>query len=602
MKCTKCGAECKDTQKFCLNCGTPLHAEQKINEIEAELANNVGAMLDDFEEDDDDFEDFVVELDESVFEEEAFRVQKELQVDQIYSGSRKKTDMEEEDEEDWEYDEDKYFDDMQMEEVLEEDLPESGQEKESTGKNQKKKNKNKKKIAITCSVVAIVLAIAIGGGIYLLNNVHFNLTSYDDYYRMASKEYKKEDYSTALKDAQSALRKAQRAYDAASDDDKKKEAKENILQVRELIHDIYEKTDKIDDDYADNMLEIIALDDSLSEYYVKLAKYYNDNKQPKVLTDFLRTIDDDNTEVAEALKDYIVPVPQADRESGQYSAQFAVTLTCEEGSSIWYTIDGQDPSTHGIQYTEPVKITDFRTGEDTNTENGVTVLKAITINANKVESKVKEYTYEVVLSSAEPEVTPDSGLYTEYTEIKVNVPQGSKCYYTIGDGSVKPADPDENSALYIANETEVPAGEKYEPLQMQRGTHIMKFVIIDEYGIASDIAVRSYNLEIPRNVSLNDAEKRVDDMLLSENIVNAEGKNASNNTVKAEWEETIIVDNDEYYVVYAVEKNDAGQEISRTMYLIDSYDKERDIIRDAKYENGQYVIPDPESETTAAEN
>ena len=167
---------------------------------------------------------------------------------------------------------------------------------------------------------------------------------------------------------------------------------------------------------------------------------------------------------------------------------------------------------------------------------------------------------------------------------------------------MKPADPDENSALYIANETEVPAGEKYEPLQMQRGTHIMKFVIIDEYGIASDIAVRSYNLEIPRNVSLNDAEKRVDDMLLSENIVNAEGKNASNNTVKAEWEETIIVDNDEYYVVYAVEKNDAGQEISRTMYLIDSYDKERDIIRDAKYENGQYVIPDPESETTAAEN
>ncbi len=72
-------------------------------------------------------------------------------------------------------------------------------------------------------------------------------------------------------------------------------------------------------------------------------------------------------------------------------------------------------------------------------------MKAITINADKVESKVEEFTYEIVLSSAEPVVTPDSGVYTDYTEIKVEVPQGSKCYYTIADGSAKPADPDASS-------------------------------------------------------------------------------------------------------------------------------------------------------------
>ena len=55
----------------------------------------------------------------------------------------------------------------------------------------------------------------------------------------------------------------------------------------------------------------------------------------------------------------------------------------------------------------------------------MTTLKAITINADKVESKVEEFTYEIVLSSAEPVVTPDSGVYTDYTEIKVEVPQGS---------------------------------------------------------------------------------------------------------------------------------------------------------------------------------
>lgn len=599
MKCTNCGAECKDTQTFCLNCGTPLHTDQKLNDIEAELANNVGAMLDAFEDDEeDDIEDFSVKFDESVFEEEALKVQKELRVDNIYSGSSKKSTLDEEEE--WEYDEDKYFDDMQLEDVIEEDLPKSEQKEKKSIKKAKKKKKNKKKLTIVCVVVLVVLAVGIAGGIYILDNVHFNLTSYEDYYKIASREYNREDYNIALKDAQSALRKAQRAYETSGDDeDKKKKASKNLVQVRELINKIYEKTNEINDTYADNMLEIVKLDTSLSDYFVKLAKYYSDNKPPKVLTDFLRTVEDDNTAVQEALKDYIIPVPLADKESGQYSEQFAVTLTCEENSTIRYTIDGQDPSTHGIQYTEPIKITSFRTAEDTNTEKGMTVLKAITVNSSQVESKVKEFSYEVVLSSAEPIVTPDSGYYTDYTEIKVEVPQGSKCYYTIAEGSVKPADPNEASELYIADESQVPEGQKYKPLQMPRGTHIMKFVIIDEYGIVSDIAVRSYNLEIPRNVSLNEAQKRVMDMLLAENIINAEGKNAANNIVKAEWDETIIVDNNEYYVVYAIERTEAGEEISRTMYLIDSYDSAKNVIKDVKYENGQYIIPEetPENET-----
>jgi len=600
MKCTNCGAECKETQTFCLNCGTPLHTDQKLNDIEAELANNVGAMLDAFEDDEeDDIEDFTVKFDETVFEEEALKVQKELQVDNIYSGSSRKSALEEEGEEEWEYDEDKYFDDMQIEDVIEEDLPESEHKEKKSRKKTKKKKKNKKKAVIISVVVLIVLAIGIAGGIYILDNMHFNLTSYEDYYRIASREYGREDYNIALKDAESALRKAQRAYETAGDDeDKKTAAAKNLVQVRELISNIYEKTSRTDDTYAENMLEIVRLDTSLSEYFVKLAKYYSDNKPPKVLTDFLRTVEDDNTAVQEALKDYIIPVPAADKESGQYSAQFAVTLTCEENSTIRYTVDGEDPSTHGIQYTEPIKITAFRTKDDTDTEKGITVLKAITVNSNQVESKVKEFRYEVVLSSAEPVVTPDSGYYTDYTEIKIDVPQGSKCYYTIAEGSVKPADPDSTSELYIADESQVPEGQTYKPLQMPRGTHIMKFVIIDEYGIASDIAVRSYNLEIPRNVSLNEAQNRVDELLLAENIVNAEGKNAANNIVKAEWDETIIVDNNEYYVVYAVEKTEAGEEISRTMYLVDSYDSTKKVIRDAKYENGQYVIPEQTPENT----
>ncbi len=53
----------------------------------------------------------------------------------------------------------------------------------------------------------------------------------------------------------------------------------------------------------------------------------------------------------------------------------------------------------------------------------------------------------------------------------------------------------------------------------------MKFVLIDEYGIASEVAVRSYNLEVKRNISLNEAENLVNTLLHTENIINEEGKN-----------------------------------------------------------------------------
>ncbi len=605
MICSKCGAECKDTQKFCMKCGNLLHAEQEMDDMQEELANSVGELMDGFDDDVDDdgeLEDFRIELEDFMFEEEAKRVQKELQVDQIYSG-RSRSRTEEEEPEEWEYDEDKLFDDMQMENMIEEE-PE--QKKPVSDTPKKKKPKNKKKIAITCGIVVAVLALAIGGGVYLLNNIHFNLTSFDDYYRMASKEYKREDYKIAQSDALAALKKAQSAYDKAASDSKKNEAKEDLIQVRKLLNDIYEKTEQINDTYAENLSELVKLDTSLADYFVKLAKYYSENKPPKVLTDFLRTVEDDNEKVEEALKDYIVPVPTADRESGNYTEQFAVTLTCQEGQEIWYTVDGQDPSTYGVRYTEPIKITAFRTPEDTNEENGVTVLKAITINADKVESKVVEFKYEIVLASGEPVVTPDSGVYTEYTEIKVSVPEGSKCYYTIGEGDTKPQDPDATSNLYIADEKQflevygANTEEKFEPLQMPRGTHIMKFVIIDEYGIVSDVAVRSYNLEIPRNVTLNEAEEKVSEFLVKENLVNAEGRNSANHLVSAEWEETILIDNDEYYVIYAVERDDNQTEISRTMYLVDSYDENKEVIKDAKYENGQYILPEEEEETTTS--
>lgn len=603
MKCSKCGTECKDTQTFCLCCGSLLREHQEDFVMEEELANSVGALLDEFddEEDDDDFEEFDIR-----FDDEAEKVHKELQVENIYSSSNRKQmrASQETEEDDWDYDEDKYFEDLEnlrSSEDMESEQPEERkrQPKQDSAANAKlKKKKKKARIAVTCIVVVMVLALTIVIGLLVSNFMHNNLSSYDDYRKAAVTACEEGEYKTALSHIKKALNKAENAYNAAKTDSEKAEAVKDLIEARQVLDDIYTKSGQLDSEYEENLLELIELDDSLVDAYVKLAAYYED-KQPKAMTDFLRAVSDDNTEVIKALEKYIIPVPKADKESGTYTEQFVLTLTSEAGTTIAYTTDGSDPSVHGVTYSEPIEITNFRADATANGEEGVTVVKAIAIDAKGVESKVQEFRYEIVMASAQPQVTPQSGRYDDYTDIVVDVPEGSKCYYTISDDISEPSDPDATSNLYIASAADMPAGstEEFEPLQMLRGTHTMKFVIIDEYGIVSEVTKRTYILDVEPKISLNAAEDLIISKLKEEQvIVDEEKHNAAGNTIEAQYKEKIIDDNQEYYIFEVIESSEAGAEVAKTLYAVNNYDET--IIKDVVYANEKYTIPEVEEETT----
>jgi len=50
VKCSKCGEEYKENQAFCLKCGNPIQVVPDFNLIEAELASNIGELMDSMEE------------------------------------------------------------------------------------------------------------------------------------------------------------------------------------------------------------------------------------------------------------------------------------------------------------------------------------------------------------------------------------------------------------------------------------------------------------------------------------------------------------------------------------------------------------------------
>ena len=59
-----------------------------------------------------------------------------------------------------------------------------------------------------------------------------------------------------------------------------------------------------------------------------------------------------------------VHLPEFSQESGFYDSSFSLTLTADEGCTVYYTTDGSDPTTESEKYTEPITVADMSDTEN----------------------------------------------------------------------------------------------------------------------------------------------------------------------------------------------------------------------------------------------
>lgn len=214
-------------------------------------------------------------------------------------------------------------------------------------------------------------------------------------------------------------------------------------------------------------LDAIAEQEDNADLYEAIVQFYIDTRQETKIMELFDNCKDRT--ILSKLEKYVSNGPKFSLDEKEiYDEVQALELT-SDGEAIYYTTDGTDPTVSSTKYTEPIKL-----------EEGETEVRAISVNEEGIPSLVvtKVFTVEFPIEDA-PSVTPSTGQYDDYQEIKVVVPDGYVAFYTT-DGS----DP-------TTSDTRI---QYSGPFDMLEGNTILNVVLMNQKGRYSDITKRNYEL------------------------------------------------------------------------------------------------------------
>lgn len=181
--------------------------------------------------------------------------------------------------------------------------------------------------------------------------------------------------------------------------------------------------------------------------------------------------------------------PNVDILAGRYDQEISLTLSCEEGGTIYYTILGEDPLASGVRYEEPIYL-----------EEGVWRLRAVT-EKNGVYSQelVQSYTVSKPVPDM-PKASLQSGTYDSVRTVSLRAGSDTVIYYTI-DGT----QPTTESKQYNPDE----------PIQLRIGKTVIRAIAVNIEGKKSNELNIEYECGGRTAYSMN-AKDTVGDLALFE--------------------------------------------------------------------------------------
>ena len=188
----------------------------------------------------------------------------------------------------------------------------------------------------------------------------------------------------------------------------------------------------------------------------------------------------DANEFVVMLREFTPVAPTFSQNEGRYNNEIDVTITVPEGQTVYYTIDGTDPSESGLVYQEGTKI---------HVSEGKMTVKAIGFTENGTPSEQVEALYTVVIPTpAAPKANYASGPYKKSFKVTLRAGDDEEdslntspivaFYYTL-DGRQATTE----STLYT------------EPIQIPIGDSILRAIAVAENGKVSYEMKVTYSVE-----------------------------------------------------------------------------------------------------------
>ncbi len=236
----------------------------------------------------------------------------------------------------------------------------------------------------------------------------------------------------------------------------------------------------------DNVLAIQALyriieqedysREDLEKAYDKIITIYANQGMYDDINELLRGCPDQ--EIVNLFQNYLALEPDFSYVEGSYDEVIPLKLSANTSGTIYYTMDGTQPTKDSPVYTAPIFL-----------ESGEYTISAFFVNDYGIESDTVSKTYVVSLSvPSAPEIELYSGEYTEPTMITVDEIEGCRVYYTTDE-----SEPTADSVPYTG------------PIPMPLGKTLFKFVNISEDGVSSEVTTRTYTLKLRNAIPASQA-------------------------------------------------------------------------------------------------
>jgi hypothetical protein len=373
---------------------------------------------------------------------------------------------------------------------------------------------NKRAVIIAVTVVAVAIIAIIAVAVAVNEN---GKKGYDYNYTKGMELYEAADYDLAKEYFIN-------AYNTS-------EGKRNVTMMQNLA-DIYIS----EQDYSNAITvlkSILEYDVANTDALEKLAGIYYTKKDGAELTALINKYE--GNKASSVLDSYKVSEPSPSEIPGTLSEPVDLTLIAQDDCSIYYTLDGTEPTTKSTLYSEPIKI-----------EKDSVTIKAFAVNSIGVTSNTVTLAYTVSLQApAAAELSVESSTISEGTVILINnLEEGCKAYYTV-DGTT----PTINSIIYD------------DGIDLTAGSYVLSVVIVNKSNLSSPITRKNITVEAGKNYTYAEAQSILIARMKVLNILNSSGKfSVGGKTPEFVYESKKTIDGVEMYYIRLDEKESSTTE------------------------------------------